>query len=662
MFDAIAPRYDLVNRIMTFRLDVRWRRRTVRDLALAERRRPCSTSHPAPATSASTCANRGLASPISMDLSYGMLAADRSGAARDAGATSCDLPVPRRLGRRRHVWLRAAQPARTPGEFFARAGSGRAPGRPDRLARRGHPDEPGDPIRATTSTSARWCRRSARCSPTARPTATCPRASPTCPAPAEMVAMLRRAGFADASHHLLSGGLTQQLTRHPRLTLIDARRHRPARHATSTSTTSPADDGYLFVRDGVGFAGRGVAARVPVDEAVEFLARSSTTIGSATPTARSRSAHSRSCQGRPPNCSCRRSSSARAHDGRRVDHHDRPTPTSTSFGAIRAGRPSGEATVHDRARRRDRALPRRPSPRHATQCGHGRMDKAVIARPITSRVDQPIDVHAVLRRLKAIVRVEPPILDRRLRSAPRPSCWSPSTATTVTVVPARRHDAHHRRSRARRSAGRRAPGQRQEPDRTPGRDRDGPRHPAALLQLPRLVARAVDRQGRQRAAPRLAGGGQAVATRADRDRSRARPPADTGGRRLPARTRRSSSSPRSRVSTAACTAAPSAGVDGHGNGPGRSRSAVRRSRRTIAERPARRRRRHRRRQRTARRTGRDAGQVPGDAQRDRPALMPVRFRSTSTARARVGARPRGRHPGGVRRRFGGPRRPAHRGE
>jgi demethylmenaquinone methyltransferase/2-methoxy-6-polyprenyl-1,4-benzoquinol methylase len=34
MFDAIAPRYDLVNRIMTFRLDVRWRRRTVRDLQL----------------------------------------------------------------------------------------------------------------------------------------------------------------------------------------------------------------------------------------------------------------------------------------------------------------------------------------------------------------------------------------------------------------------------------------------------------------------------------------------------------------------------------------------------------------------------------------------------------------------------------------------------
>ncbi len=34
MFDTIAPRYDLVNRIMTFRLDVRWRRITVDALRL----------------------------------------------------------------------------------------------------------------------------------------------------------------------------------------------------------------------------------------------------------------------------------------------------------------------------------------------------------------------------------------------------------------------------------------------------------------------------------------------------------------------------------------------------------------------------------------------------------------------------------------------------
>ena len=34
LFDAIAPRYDLVNRVMTFGMDVGWRRRTVRELRL----------------------------------------------------------------------------------------------------------------------------------------------------------------------------------------------------------------------------------------------------------------------------------------------------------------------------------------------------------------------------------------------------------------------------------------------------------------------------------------------------------------------------------------------------------------------------------------------------------------------------------------------------
>ncbi len=78
MFDAIAPRYDLVNRIMTFRMDVGWRRRTVRSLAL----RPGATVVDLACGTGDLCrelAGQG-ATPIGIDLSYGMLAAARTDA------------------------------------------------------------------------------------------------------------------------------------------------------------------------------------------------------------------------------------------------------------------------------------------------------------------------------------------------------------------------------------------------------------------------------------------------------------------------------------------------------------------------------------------------------------------------------------------------------
>jgi demethylmenaquinone methyltransferase/2-methoxy-6-polyprenyl-1,4-benzoquinol methylase len=76
MFDAIAPRYDLVNRVMTFRMDVGWRKRTIADLRLPQ----ASTVLDLACGTGDLC--RGLTAaglrPVGMDLSFGMLAAART--------------------------------------------------------------------------------------------------------------------------------------------------------------------------------------------------------------------------------------------------------------------------------------------------------------------------------------------------------------------------------------------------------------------------------------------------------------------------------------------------------------------------------------------------------------------------------------------------------
>ena len=73
MFDAIAPRYDLVNRVMTFGLDVRWRRATVDALGLAPGSAvldlACGTGD------LSDLARRRGYRTVGVDLSWGMLAA-----------------------------------------------------------------------------------------------------------------------------------------------------------------------------------------------------------------------------------------------------------------------------------------------------------------------------------------------------------------------------------------------------------------------------------------------------------------------------------------------------------------------------------------------------------------------------------------------------------
>jgi demethylmenaquinone methyltransferase/2-methoxy-6-polyprenyl-1,4-benzoquinol methylase len=90
MFDQIAPRYDLVNRIMTFRLDTRWRRRAVRSLDLASG--SCVLDLASGTGDLCIDLRRAGLRPLSMDLSFGMLAADRSRAPRTQ-ADILRLPV-----------------------------------------------------------------------------------------------------------------------------------------------------------------------------------------------------------------------------------------------------------------------------------------------------------------------------------------------------------------------------------------------------------------------------------------------------------------------------------------------------------------------------------------------------------------------------------------
>jgi isochorismate synthase len=160
-------------------------------------------------------------------------------------------------------------------------------------------------------------------------------------------------------------------------------------------------DGYLFVRDGVGFAGRGVAARVPIDDAVAFLAAldHDDQVGD-TPGPVALGAVP-FLPGSPATLTVPdlivgkdrqgRVWQTRLHDG--VSDHglytrDRSHPVAAAASySIRAGVPV------------ERYLVAVAVARDAVR--EGRMAKAVIARPIVVESDQPIDVHAVLLRLKA---------------------------------------------------------------------------------------------------------------------------------------------------------------------------------------------------------------------------------------------------------------------
>ena len=90
MFDTISPRYDLVNRVMTFRMDVGWRRKTVKSLALPAGSRVLDLA----AGTGDLCRDlqRFGIEAIGMDLSLGMLRHAKTSAPL-AQADALRLPV-----------------------------------------------------------------------------------------------------------------------------------------------------------------------------------------------------------------------------------------------------------------------------------------------------------------------------------------------------------------------------------------------------------------------------------------------------------------------------------------------------------------------------------------------------------------------------------------
>jgi demethylmenaquinone methyltransferase/2-methoxy-6-polyprenyl-1,4-benzoquinol methylase len=206
MFDAIAPRYDRLNRIISLRLDVRWRRRAVRDLALA----PASVVLDLASGTGDMCIDLAEAGirPISMDLSFGMLRADRSGAPR-VQTDILRLPVPDAsvdgvtcgFALRNLVDLSA---------FFDELGRVVRPGGRIALLDVGIPHNPvvrwGNDIyfgRIVPRIGALLSDGAAY--------RYLPKSVAYLPEPDEMVDALRGAGFGDATHPHLTGGLTQLL-------------------------------------------------------------------------------------------------------------------------------------------------------------------------------------------------------------------------------------------------------------------------------------------------------------------------------------------------------------------------------------------------------------------------------------------------------------------
>lgn len=159
-------------------------------------------------------------------------------------------------------------------------------------------------------------------------------------------------------------------------------------------------DGHLFVRDGVGVAGRGVAARVPREEIAAFLAAidHDSEVDGVSPIAIGALPFEPDA---PADLIVPSVLVGKAADGRRWVTRVGDGPHEDPHGVVSLPRPTAGVarfTIGEAAPV-EQYLAAVVAARDAVAAGE--LAKAVIAREVTVESDRPIDVHAVLLRLRA---------------------------------------------------------------------------------------------------------------------------------------------------------------------------------------------------------------------------------------------------------------------
>jgi demethylmenaquinone methyltransferase/2-methoxy-6-polyprenyl-1,4-benzoquinol methylase len=204
LFDTISPRYDLVNRVMTFGMDRGWRRRTARELALT----PGSRVFDLACGTGDLCRELAAAGhrPVGFDFSHGMLLAARTEAPlveadilRLPVGDACADGITCGFALRNVVSLEAlfGEVARVvrPGGRISLLETGEPAGRWMRLGHRLYFRWVVPAIGGLLSNREAY--------------SYLPRSTAYLPRPDELLWMLRVAGFPDARRLPLAGGVTQ---------------------------------------------------------------------------------------------------------------------------------------------------------------------------------------------------------------------------------------------------------------------------------------------------------------------------------------------------------------------------------------------------------------------------------------------------------------------